>query len=38
MYVVGIQSLTSEDHIPHGLPEAYHDVIKWRAVMMIHGS
>ena len=38
MYVVGIQSLTSEDHIPHSLPEAYHDVIKWRAVMMIHGS
>ena len=38
MYVVGIQSLTSENHIPHGLPEVYHDVIKWRAVMMIHGS
>ena len=38
MYVVGIQSLTSENHIPHGLPEAYHDVIKWRAVMMVHGS
>ena len=38
MYIVGVQSLTSEDHIPHGLPEAYHDVIKWRAVMMVHGS
>ena len=38
MYVVGVQSLTSEDHVPHSLPEAYHDVIKWRAVMMIHGS
>ena len=38
MYVVGIQSLTSENHIPHGLPAVYHDAIKWRAVMMIHGS
>ena len=38
MYVVGIQSLTDENHVPYGLPEVYHDVIKWRAVMMIHGS
>ena len=38
MYVVGLQRLTTEQHVPHGLPDVYHDVIKWRAIMMIHGS
>ena len=37
-YVIGAQTMTSENHVPFGLPEEYHDVIVWRAVMMAHGN
>ena len=37
-YVVGVQGLTSENHNPHGLPEEYHSIIVWRAVMMLHAD
>ena len=38
MYVIGVQELTSENHVPFGLPAKHHEIIKWRAVMMLHGS
>ena len=38
LYIPGVQILTSENDIPLGLPEEYHDMIKWRAVMMLHAS
>ena len=38
MHVTGVQALTSENDVPALPDEEYHDLIKWRAVMMIHGS
>ena len=38
MYVIGVQQLTNENEVPVGLEEEYHDIIKWRAIMMIHGN
>ena len=37
MYVDGVQLFSSENQTPRGLPDEYHDVIKWKAVMMLHG-
>ena len=38
MHVTGVQSLTSANDVPVLPDEEYHNIIKWRAVMMIHGS
>ena len=37
-FIAGVQELSSEDHEPHGLPNAYQIIIVWRAVMMLHGD
>ena len=37
MHVTGVQTLVSENDIPNLPDDEYHDVIKWRAVMMVHG-
>ncbi len=36
MYQLGLQILRVDGDIPEGIPDAYHDVIKWRAVMNLH--
>ena len=38
MHVMGIQTLSNENHIPLGLEGEYHDIIKWKAIMMLHAS
>lgn len=38
MYVAGVQRFVSENDQPRGIDEEYHPIIKWRAVMMVHGS
>lgn len=38
MYVRGVDILTTANQEPLDLPEAYHDIIKWKAVMMLQGS
>ena len=38
MYVEGVQLFASENQTPRGIPDEYHDIIKWKAVMMLHGS
>ena len=37
MHVTGVQVLSSPNDIPALPDEEYHDIIKWRAVMMVHG-
>ena len=38
MFVAGVQRLVSENDQPLGIPEDYQNIIKWRAVMMLHAS
>ena len=38
MHVMGIQTLVNETHKPAGLDDEYHDIIKWKAIMMLHAS
>ena len=35
IYTPGVQILKNENDVPLGLTEDYHDLIKWRAVMML---
>ena len=37
MHITGVQTLTSANDVPNLPDEEYHDIIKWRAVMMVHG-
>ena len=37
-YQLGVQIFENEDDTPIGLPADYHDLIKWRAIMAVHGS
>ena len=37
-YQSAVQVLEAEDDVPRGLPEEYHPIIKWRAVMLLHGN
>ena len=36
-YQIGIQTLTDDGDVPQRLPAEYHDIIKWKAINMIHG-
>ena len=38
LYESGIQTLRQDTDVPEGLDEEYHEIIVWRAVMILHGK